>query len=256
MQCDRALVRLRRSLARLLSNESGNTWLNNLIGLGILGSIVVAVLATEPLIRERHLDLLKQLDILLALVFAIEYAARVWVAPMRPGARRGVLGAWDYVRSPLALLDMLAFAPTLIGLISPQLYLLRLIRLLNIARLAQSSHVRTSLRYFNRALMRKWTELQISATYTVVLLLISSTALYLLESRVQPEHFGSIPRSLWWAVTTVTTVGYGDVVPQTAAGKIVASLTALGGIAVVGIPVGIIAAGFSESIREDEHEQS
>ena len=76
MQCDRALVRLRRSLARLLSNESGNTWLNNLIGLGILGSIVVAVLATEPLIRERHLDLLKQLDILLALVFAIEYADR------------------------------------------------------------------------------------------------------------------------------------------------------------------------------------
>ncbi|CAI8153201.1 MAG: Cyclic nucleotide-gated potassium channel [Synechococcus sp. CC9902] len=77
-----------------------------------------------------------------------------------------------------------------------------------------------------------------------------------MESRVQPEHFGSIPRSLWWAVTTVTTVGYGDVVPLTAAGKIVASLTALGGIAVVGIPVGIIAAGFSESIREDDPEQS
>ena len=152
MQCDRALVRLRRSLARLLSNESGNTWLNNLIGLGILGSIVVAVLATEPLIRERHLDLLKQLDILLALVFAIEYAARVWVAPMRPGARRGVLGAWDYVRSPLALLDMLAFAPTLIGLISPQLYLLRLSRLLNTSRLAQSSHVRTRLSYFTAPL--------------------------------------------------------------------------------------------------------
>ena len=90
----------------------------------------------------------------------------------------------------------MAFAPTLICLISPQLYLLRLSRLLNIARLAQSSHVRTRLGYFNRAFVHKWTELQIAGTYTVVLLLISSTTLYLLESRLEPEHFGSIPRSL------------------------------------------------------------
>ena len=247
------VVRLRQRLARLLQQESRTTWLDRLIGIGILSSIVVAVLATEPLIRARHLDLLRQLDLLLALLFGVEYAARLWVAPMRPGARRGVLGALHYACSPLALLDLLAFAPTLIGLISPQLYLLRLIRLLNIARLAQSNHVRSSLRYFNRALMRKWTELQIAATYTVVLLLISSTAMYLLESNVQPEQFGSIPRALWWAVVTVTTVGYGDVVPQTAAGKVVASLTALGGIAVVGIPVGIIAAGFSESVHENDH---
>ena len=79
MQCDMALVRLRRSLARLFSNESGNTWLNNLIGLRILCYIVVAVLATEPLIPQQHLDLLRQLDILLALVFAIEYSTRIWV---------------------------------------------------------------------------------------------------------------------------------------------------------------------------------
>jgi len=246
------LVQLRRHLARLLHHESGNSWLNQLIGLGIFSSIVVAVLATEPQIRAQYLDLLQRLDLLLASLFAVEYAARLWVAPMRPGARRGVIGALHYAISPLALLDMLAFAPTLIGLVSPQLYLLRLIRLLNIARLAQSSTVRSSLRYFNRALARKWTELQIAAIYTVVLLLISSTALYLLEAKVQPEHFGSIPRALWWSVITVTTVGYGDVVPQTAAGKIVASLTALGGIAVVAIPVGIIAAGFSESVQEED----
>jgi len=251
-RCDTVLVQLRRHLARLLHHESGNSWLTKLIGLWIFSSIVVAVLATEPAIRARHLDLLHHLDLLLASLFAIEYLARLWVAPMRPGARRGLIGALHYACSPLALLDMLAFAPTLIGLVSPQLYLLRLIRLLNIARLAQSSTVRSSLGYFNRALARKWTELQIAATYTVVLVLISSTALYLLEARVQPEHFGSIPRALWWSVITVTSVGYGDVVPQTAAGKFVATLTALGGIAVFGIPVGIIAAGFSESVHEDE----
>ena len=198
-RCDTVLVQLRRHLARLLHTESGNSWLTKLIGLLIFSSIVVAVLATEPAIRARHLDLLHRLDLLLASLFAIEYLARLWVAPMRPGARRGLIGALHYACSPLALLDILAFAPTLIGLVSPQLYLLRSIRLLNIARLAQSSTVRSSLRYFHRALARKWTELQIAAIYTVVLVLISSTALYLLEPGCSRAFRFHSPRA-WWSV--------------------------------------------------------
>ena len=245
--------RLRRTLHRLLRDDDVTSWLERLVGISIITSIVVAVLATEPLIREQYLPLLRQLDRVLAVLFGLEYAARLWVAPLEPGQKRGLAGAMRYARSPIALLDLAAFAPTLVGMISPELYLLRLIRLLHIGRLGRSSHFRRSLLHFHEALSSKRSQLQISAVYTAVLLLISSSAMYLAESGIQPAAFGSIPRCLWWAVITVTTVGYGDVSPITPLGKIVASFTALSGIVVIAIPIGIIAAGFSESFEKYSH---
>ncbi len=74
--------------------------------------------------------------------------------------------------------------------------------------------------------------------------------MYLVEGGIQPEIFGSIPRCIWWAITTVTTVGYGDSIPISALGKIVASITTLLGIGVIAVPIGIIAAGFTESLSK------
>lgn len=241
--------KLRRTIHRLLRDDDVTTWLEQLVGFSILASIVVAVLATEPEIRSQHLALLQDLDRTLAVFFGIEYCTRLWVAPLEPGQKPGLIGALRYARSPMALLDLMAFAPTLIGLISPELYLLRLLRLLHIARLGRSKHFRESLRHFHAALSRKRSQLQISAVYSAVLLLISSTVMYITEGEVQPDAFGSIPRCLWWSVITVTTVGYGDIHPVTTTGKIVAAFTAMCGIVVVAIPIGIIAAGFSESFE-------
>lgn len=245
------MSKLRRILFRLLRDDDITTWLETLIGISIFGAILVSILATEPVIRAQYLPLLHRLDLGFALLFGMEYLARLWVAPLEPGQKPGLAGMLRYACSPIALLDLAAFAPTLVGLISPELYLLRLIRLLYIVRLGHSRHFRKSLRYFHRALSRKRSELQISAVYTAVVLLVSSVVMYMVESEVQPEAYGSIPRCLWWSVITVTTVGYGDVSPITSVGKIVASLTALSGIVVIAIPIGIIASGFSESIESD-----
>ena len=243
--------KLRRSLHQLLRDDEVTSWLEQLVGISIVSSLVIAILATEPLIRSQYMPLMRQLDQALAALFALEYLTRLWVAPLEPGQMRGLAGALRYARSPIALLDLLAFAPTLIGLISPELYLLRLMRLLHIGRLGRSSHFRRSLRHFHEALSRKRSQLQISAVYSAVLLLISSSLMYVTESTAQPEAFGSIPRCLWWSVITVTTVGYGDVSPITPIGKVVAAITALSGIVVIAIPIGIIAAGFSESFDND-----
>ena len=89
-----------------------------------------------------------------------------------------------------------------------------------------------------------------------MLLLSSSTLMYLVEGGVQPEAFGSIPRCIWWSVSTISTVGYGDAIPQTSPGKIVAGITALLGIGVVAIPTGILAAGFSESLAKQKIDES
>ena len=222
-----------------------------IIGLLIAVSIALAVVATEPIVRASQGDLLVRLDIAIASIFLVEYLARLWIAPLRNGARRGIRGAWDYAVTPLAILDLLAIAPTILGFITPELYLLRIIRLARIGRVGRSRGFRRSLKLFNKAIAAKREALQISAIYSGVVIAVSSMLMFLVEGGVQEEQFGSIPRSLWWSVITVTTVGYGDAYPVTTLGKILAALTAISGIAVIAIPIGIISAGFTESLGSD-----
>ena len=254
MHFDRAdWVKNLRNRVRILlgegRNSSESTLLVKAIGLLIVFSIALAILATEPVIRGPHLDLLAKLDLVVAILFLIEYLSRLWIAPLRDGARRGVRGVLDFAVTPMAILDLVAIAPTILGFISPELYLLRIIRLVRIGRIGRSKRFQKSVRHFNRAITSKREELQISAIYSAVVISISSALMYLVEGGVQTEQFGSIPRCLWWSVITVTTVGYGDVSPETAAGKIVAAMTALFGIAVIAIPIGIVSSGFTDSLR-------
>ncbi|WP_413439911.1 ion transporter [Synechococcus sp. MIT S1220] len=227
----------------------------------IIFSILLAIVATEPTIRRDNVDLLRNLDYAIALLFLLEYLARLWIAPLRPGASRGIKGSLHFAATPTALLDLLAILPTILGTVSPELYLLRVIRLVRIGRIARSKRFRDSMMYFHHAIASKKEELGISAVYSAVVISVSSILMYLVEGNVQPEEFGSIPRCLWWSIITVTTVGYGDATPITTMGKIVASLAAISGIAVIAIPIGIVSAGFTDSINEEKrrralHDQS
>ena len=221
------------------------------IGVLIVFSIGLAVLATEPVVRSSQGDLLAKLDIAVASIFFTEYIARLWVAPLRNGARKGLRGAWDYAITPLVILDLIAIAPTILGFISPELYLLRIIRLVRIGRVGRSKRFHKSIRHFNNAISAKKEALQISAIYSGIVISVSSILMYLAEGSVQQDDFGSIPRCLWWSVVTVTTVGYGDTYPMTAIGKLIAALTAICGIAVIAIPIGIISAGFTDSLGSE-----
>ena len=221
------------------------------IGVLIAFSIGLAVLATEPVIRSSQGDLLTKIDIAIASIFCVEYLGRLWAAPLKNGARKGLKGAWDYAITPLAILDLIAIAPTILGFISPELYLLRIIRLGRIGRVGRSKKFRKSIKHFHNAISSKKEELQISAIYSGIVITISSILIYLAEGSAQQEQFGSIPRCLWWSGITVTTVGYGDTYPVTALGKLIASFTAICGIAVIAIPIGIISAGFTDSLGSE-----
>jgi voltage-gated potassium channel len=102
-------------------------------------------------------------------------------------------------------------------------------------------------------------ELLISVGVGIFILLLSSTLMYLVEGHTQPEAFGSIPRAMWWAVATLTTVGYGDAVPETVLGRILGSLTAVTGIGLIAMPAGILAAAMSDAIqakrRAEQHQE-
>ena len=89
------------------------------IGTLIVVSIVLAVVATEPVVRSLHGSLIAKIDIIVAIIFLLEYLVRLWVAPLQNGARRGICGAWDFAITPLAILDLVAIAPTILGFITP-----------------------------------------------------------------------------------------------------------------------------------------
>ncbi|UPM50130.1 ion transporter [Synechococcus sp. A10-1-5-1] len=242
----------REKLFLWLGEEKEKTTnLGKAIGVLIAFSVGLAVISTEPIARGVYGSLLTKLDIAVAVLFFTEYILRLWVAPLRRNTRGGGRGALNYALTPLAILDLLAIAPTILGFVTPELYLLRIIRLARISRIGRSKRFRKSIKHFNHAITSKKEELQISAVYTGIVIFVSSILMYIAEGPVQQEQFGSIPRCLWWSIVTVTTVGYGDVYPVTFFGRLIAALTAICGVAVIAIPIGIISAGFTESLGSE-----
>ncbi|MBV9044743.1 MAG: ion transporter [Alphaproteobacteria bacterium] len=183
-------------------------------------------------------------------VFALEYAMRIWTAPEDPvaGERGPVMGRLHYALTPLMLIDFLGFAPAAIAFLLPflDLRVLRLFRLLRLLKIARYSPALSALASALREERR--------AIYGSVLLfgcalLLFAAAMHAVEGELQPKQFGTIPDAMWWAVSTLTTVGYGDTVPLTPLGRLVAGLAMVVGLGLVSLPVGIVATSFANSIH-------
>ena len=239
----------RRHLAQILDPElypgRGLSALNKGLLLVILASIVVGILETEPVLRDAHPTLFKASELAFLVIFGLEFAGRFWTAPANPRYRT----YWGFLRSWPALIDLLVLITLVMPFFGLEAALLRFVRALRILRLARLGRFSLALRHLAEAFEERRYELFAGLSFAALLLLMASTALYVVEGGVQPDEFGSIPRALWWAVATLTTVGYGDVVPVTGIGRVLASVTALAGIAVIAIPTGIIAAAFTDVIR-------
>jgi len=216
----------------------------------IVANVVAATLETVPAINEAYGPLLIGFEVFSVAVFTVEYLVRLWTVPEDPRFRHaGALsGRIRYAAQPLMIIDLLAIAPVYISLFFPIvdlrfLRIFRLLRLLKIARyspaLATLWHVIVSER---RALIGSLIILLGMAT-------VLAHVMYLVEKSVQPEIFGNLPEAMWWSVTTLTTVGYGDAVPITATGKIIAAITMILGVGLIALPVGIVATGFIQEIH-------
>ena len=228
---------------------------NKICGVTIFISIFFAVIVTENSIDYQFGDQIDFLDWIIGALFCIEYCCRLWVAPLDEKYGKGWKAVFRYIFSPMAIIDVIAIIPSFIG-VRAELKILRVIRLLRILKIGRSEKFKQSIFHFNYALRLKSQELQISIFYTVLLLLISSTFMYFAESSIQPGLLGSIPRCLWWSITTVSAIGYGDSILITAVGKIIASITSLLGIAAIAIPTGILASGFSESLGVQDNNEN
>lgn len=215
----------------------------------IVLAVLVGILETEATVRQAAPGLFSWLEWGLVSLFAVEYVARVYCAGEAP-AYVGFRGRLRYMTRFWSLVDLLAILPFILTLGAYNAFMLRLFRFFRLLRLARLGRYTDAWEVLGEALRSRRFELMISAGLAMLLLVFSSALLYLVEGADQPEAFGSIPRALWWSIATLTTVGYGDVAPISALGRVFAGLTAVAGIGLIAMPTGILAAAFSDVIQQ------
>ena len=221
---------------------------NKILTVAIVISVGVAILETEASIAKMFVVVFGVMELSFTGLFLTEYLARIWVAPEDERYAHPVLGRLRWMTTPTALIDLVALIPALVFVGAGPVYLLRLFRLARILRIAKLGRMSSAMRLMGDAIAERRFELLLSLAAAVVVLILSSTAMYLVEGSQNPEAFGSIPRAMWWSIITLTTIGYGDVFPVTLAGRTIAGLTALCGIGLIAAPTGILSAAFSDAL--------
>jgi voltage-gated potassium channel len=214
----------------------------------IIANLAGLVAESVAGIEARAGLLLRVLEAVTVIAFSIEYLARVWSCTAAEEFSHPVWGRLRYATRPLLIIDLLAVLPFYLAFLAPHLVVLRAFRLMYFFRIAKVSRYMESLQLFGRVFQKKRHELIVTAAIVLILLFITATMLYYAETAVQPEVFSSIPAALWWAVATLTTVGYGDVFPITALGKLLGAFTAILGVGLFALPTGILGAGFVDEL--------
>lgn len=227
---------------------------NKILIVSILLSVSVVVLETEQNIRSQAPNLFVMLKTGFGVLFVIEYVVRIWAMGERH-QYAGLIGRFKYAVTPVALIDLIAVAPFVLEPFLPSFdgtdfYIFRLLRLFRVVMLARTGPFSEAAREVWKSIADRRYELAFSSVIAIAMMVVSATLLYMAERTAQPEAFGSIPRAMWWAIATLTTVGYGDVYPVTMVGKVLAGIVALSGIGLVAMPAGILASALSSAYQE------
>jgi voltage-gated potassium channel len=242
----------------LLHPELGNTYwdkaLNAFIIVLILLNVIVVMLETVPSIFNANREAFQIFDIISVLIFTVEYILRVWSSTHEKRYAHPIYGRIKYMASGAAIIDLLAILPFYVHiLIGLDLRVLRILRLFRFLRLFRLTAYMKATKLIVNVFKATASQLLLSLLMALTLIIISSSLIYFAEHNAQPNVFTSIPATLWWSIVTLTTVGYGDMVPITAIGKLFTSVVLIAGVALFALPAGILTAGFLEEIRKQKH---
>ncbi len=215
-------------------------------------NVLAVVLETVGHLADRFGGIFFWFEVFSVAIFTVEYIARIWACTETPHKNYShpITGRLRFMASPMALIDLLAILPFYLSVfVSFDLRFLRVFRLLRILKLTRYSGALDTLIVVIR---NERKPLFAAVTIMLTLLVFLSGIVYFLEKDAQPEAFASIPQAMWWGMATLTTVGYGDVVPITVLGKVAGSVVTLMGLGMFALPAAILASGFTREARRRE----
>ena len=242
-------IQRRKRMATIVEMGSAGDWVSRgydiLSCLILLINLTVTFLHTFSSIAQRYGGALAVIEAITVAFFAIDYILRVWTAPAVSPDRTELRAVGKYVFSLTGIVDLLSFLPYYLPIFFPAgAAVFRIFRVVRIFRLFQINAYYSAMNVITEVLRSKRQQLASSVFIIFVLMLASSLCMYSLENAAQPEVFSNAFSGIWWAVSTLLTVGYGDIYPITTAGKIVSIIITFLGVGMVAIPTGIISAGF------------
>ena len=221
----------------------------------ILINALAVVLETVDDLNQRFGSIFYAIEIVSITIFTVEYLLRLWVAPLDPRYAKPFWGRIRYAFTLMAMVDLLAILPAFLPLIfTVDMRIIRFLRIFRLFRLFKMSRYVESLNSLDDVVRSKKEELVVTLVMITMLLLFSSSLMYVVETEAQPDKFPDIPSAMWWGVATLTTIGYGDVFPITPLGKLLGGFIAFLGIGIFALPTGILASGFADEIRR-RHEK-
>jgi len=207
----------------------------------ILISIITFSIETIPNLKPQTRTILESIELICVIVFTVEYLLRIFVTDRK----------LKFIFSFYGIIDLVAILPFYLSF-GVDLRSLRALRFLRLFRVLKLVRYNRAMNHFTRAIKTAKEEILLFVFITLILIYFAAVGIYYFENQAQPEHFSSIFDSLWWAIITLTTVGYGDVYPITVGGRIFTFFILMIGLGIVAIPTGIISSALTKSIDKKE----
>lgn len=233
------------------SEYGGNlhSFFDTFIAIWVVISVVAVVL--ESVMNIHYiLDLeFIILDAIAVGIFTLEYCMRIYCCVEDPRYQRAIAGRFKQIREPSALIDLMAIVPFFLEVFLHHLFDLRFLRVFRLLRLLKLTRYTGATRTLTKVIAREWPVLAASAFVMMLLVVLTASLGYLFEHEAQPEKFENIPQSIYWAVITLASVGYGDISPVTPMGRVMTIILALLGIGIFAIPAALLSSAFSDQLR-------
>jgi len=229
--------------------------LHNLYDSFIVVWVIVSVLAVIlESVHSIHYMLNMEfiiLDAIAVSIFTLEYTLRMYCCVEEPGYRKAVTGRLKMAKSTSSIIDLLAIAPFFLEVFLHHLIDLRFMRVFRLLRLLKLTRYTGATQSLMKVIAREWPVMAASAFIMLLLVVMTASLGYLFEHEAQPEKFENIPQSIYWAVITLASVGYGDISPVTPAGRAMTIVLALIGIGIFAIPAALLSSAFSDQLKSD-----
>jgi voltage-gated potassium channel len=215
----------------------------------IILNILAIVCESIKEVHDQYAHIFHQFEIFSVIFFTVEYLARIYSIVENRKYTDPITGRLKYIGTPLALIDLMAFVPFYLSFLPLDLRFLRIFRLMGLFRMFKVARYMHALSMFKKVIYDRREQLVLSVMFILFILVIISTIMYYVEREAQPEKFTSIPATMWWGIATLTTVGYGDMVPITTWGRILGGMFAITGVGLLALPAGILSSGFFEMMH-------